>query len=223
VSKQRLTPTDRVRSQIDALSADPDRELGQILEQVARLSVHLVMPSALEAEVTAVLGRERYTRTQRARAGLRKGYQPITVKTTAGPVTLERPKVRQTLERFASRRLGKHLTRTNALKALVSSGWVRGLSDRDLEAALRAALGPQATVSTSTASRICEQITDEFTTWRTRELSQVERDSLVVDASPVKLPPGARSEPVLVADGITTTGNPVLVPLDGVSAEPRPA
>jgi hypothetical protein len=36
----------------------------------------------------------------------------VTVKTTAGPVTLERPKVRGSLERFASRLLGKHVTGT---------------------------------------------------------------------------------------------------------------
>jgi putative transposase len=48
------------------------------------------------------------------------------VKTTAGPVRLERPKVRGTLESLSSRLLGKHVTRTNALESLVISGWVRG-------------------------------------------------------------------------------------------------
>ncbi|MBV8237068.1 MAG: hypothetical protein JO075_15340 [Acidimicrobiia bacterium] len=33
------------------------------------------------------------------------------------------------------------MTRTNALEALVISGWVRGLSDRDIEAALGEVLG----------------------------------------------------------------------------------
>src|SRR3712207_7876668 len=38
------------RSQIDDLFADPDRELGAVLEDVARLSVRLVFQAALEAE-----------------------------------------------------------------------------------------------------------------------------------------------------------------------------
>ena len=163
---KRLTATDRVRAEIDELFADPQQELGQVLEQVAGLSVRLVLQSALEAEVTEFLGRERYSRGERARQGMRNGYRDITVKTTAGAITLERPKVRGTLERFSSRLLGAKVTKTNALESLVISGWVRGLSDRDIEAALAEALGPEATVSRSTVSRICERIRHEFDKWR---------------------------------------------------------
>lgn len=215
----RLTATEKVRSEIDSLFADPDRELGEILEHVATLSVRLVFQAALEGEVTEFLGRDRYARGDRARAGHRNGYRDITVKTTAGPITLQRPKVRNTLESFSSRLLGRKVTRTNALESLVISGWVRGLSDRDISAALREALGDGATVSKSTVSRICETIKDEFAAWRTRDLSDVELDYLFVDASHFKMHDGARSEPVLVAYGITTTGNPVFLHLDGVSAE----
>jgi putative transposase len=77
------------------------------------------------------------------------------------------------------------------------------------------ALGPDATVSKSTVSRICEQIKDEFDTWRTRDLSEVSIDYLFVDAVHFKMHDGARSEPVLVAYGITTEGNSVLLHLDG--------
>jgi hypothetical protein len=56
VSSKRVTAADRVRMEIDGLFADPDRELGAILEEVARLSVRLVFQSALEAEVTEFLG-----------------------------------------------------------------------------------------------------------------------------------------------------------------------
>lgn len=51
------------------------------------------------------LGRARYQRRSvaaEARAGSRNGFSPVTVKTTAGPVTLERPKLRGTTEAFAS-------------------------------------------------------------------------------------------------------------------------
>ena len=63
------------------------------------------------------------------------------MKTTMGPVELQRPKLRDTDERFCSRLFGDGVTRTNALEALVISGWVRGLSDRDIEAALGEVLG----------------------------------------------------------------------------------
>jgi hypothetical protein len=51
-------------------------------------------------------------------------------------VTLARPKLGGTSEAFASRLLGKGVTRTNALESLVIAGFVRGLSVRDVEASL---------------------------------------------------------------------------------------
>lgn len=94
------------------------------------------MQTALEAEVTDFFGRERYARGDRDREGSRNGYCPTTVKTTAGPVTLERPKLRGTYELFASRLLGVGVCRTNALESLVIAGFIRGLSVRDVEATL---------------------------------------------------------------------------------------
>ncbi len=85
----RVSPSERVRAQIDDL--DPDRELGVILDDVARLSVRLVLQTALEAEVTEFLGRGRYGRGDRAHGGSRNGYRSTTVKTTAGPVGLAGP------------------------------------------------------------------------------------------------------------------------------------
>ena len=49
-----------------------------------------------------------------------------------------------------------------ALEALVIASFVRGLSTRDVEAALVDALGERASVSRSTVSRICEQIKTDF-------------------------------------------------------------
>ena len=47
----RVSATDRIRTKIDALFAE-DRELSEILEEVARLGAQLLMQAALEAEVT---------------------------------------------------------------------------------------------------------------------------------------------------------------------------
>jgi Transposase, Mutator family len=98
------------------------------------LAHKLLMQAALEAEVTEFLGRDRYQRTAAtpdAQPGARNGYRPATVKTTAGPVTLERPKLRGTTAAFASRLFGKHVTKTHALESLVIASFVRGLSVRD--------------------------------------------------------------------------------------------
>jgi putative transposase len=114
------------------------------LEEVARLGAQLLMQAALEAEVTEFLGRDRYQRAgacEDTRPGSRNGYREVTVKTTAGPVMLARPKLRGTTEKFASRLFGSHVTKTNALESLVIASFVRGLSVRDVEAALAEALG----------------------------------------------------------------------------------
>jgi putative transposase len=57
----RLSATERIRSEIDQLFAS-QQDLGLVLEQVARLSVRLVLQAALEAEVTEFFGRDRYQR-----------------------------------------------------------------------------------------------------------------------------------------------------------------
>jgi putative transposase len=215
----RVSPVERARAEIDQLFADPARDLGEVLEEVARLGARLLLQTALEAEVTAFLGRDRYQRRPDADPGYRNGHQPVTIKTTSGPVTLERPKLRGTSQRFASTLLGAQVTRTNALEALVIAGFVRGLSTRDVEASLAEALGPQATVSRSTVSRICEQISTEFTAWSTRSLADIELDYLYLDGTCFRYHPGARAEPVLVAYGITTTGGPVFLGLAPAASE----
>jgi transposase-like protein len=208
----RVSPIERIRADIDQLFAS-DRDLGDVLEDVARLGVRLLMQTALEAEVTEFLGRERYARGDRDRAGSRNGYCPTTVKTTAGAVTLDRPKMRGTDEQFASRLLGVGVCRTNALESLVIAGFIRGLSVRDVEACLADALGSQAALSKSTVSRICEAIKEEFEAWSKRDLSTLQLDYLFLDGSHFKFHPGANAEPVLAAFGVTTDGAPVLVGL----------
>jgi len=218
---KRVSPAERVRAEIDGVFAGGE-DLAGAIEQVARLGARLLLQSALEAEVSALLGRERYQRTaacEDARAGMRNGYCPVTVKTTAGPVTLQRPKLRGTTERFASKLFGKGVTRTNALESLVIAGFVRGLSTRDVEAALVEALGESAAVSKSTVSRVCEEIKTQFEEWSKRRLDNVELDYLFLDGSHFKYHTNASAEPVLAAWGIDTNGKPVFVGLEAACSE----
>ena len=220
----RVSPTDRIHRHIDDLFAQ-DRPLPEILEEVARLGAQLLMQAALEAEVTEFLGRDRYARaalTEDARPGSRNGYRDVTVKTTAGPVKLARPKLRGTTEAFASRLFGAHVTKTNALESLVIASFVRGLSVRDVEATLADALGDQAAISKSTVSSVCQQITGEYEAWARRRLDDVTLDYLFLDASFFRMHPGSPAEPVLAAWGITTSGKPAfigLAPGTGESAD----
>ena len=219
---KRISPTQRLQAEIDEVFAGGE-DLASAIERVARLGAQSPLQSALEAEVSAFLGRDRYQRAavaEEARAGMRNGYCPVTVKTTAGPVTLQRPKVRGTTERFASLNpSGTGVTKTNALESLVIAGYVRGLSTRDVEAALVEALGESAAVSKSTVSRVCEDIATQFEEFGRRRLDDVKLDYLFLDGSHFKYHQGAAAEPVLAAWGIDTDGKPVFVGLEAASSE----
>ncbi len=217
----RVSPTEKIRHEIDALFTE-GIDLAKNLEQVARLGARLIIQTAVEAEIEEFLGRARYQRAtdvEDARAGSRNGFCPTTIKTTAGPVTVQRPKLRGTTEKFASRLFGAGVSRTNALESLVIAGYVRGLSDRDVEATLADTLGAEASLSKSTVSRVCEAIKTEFARWAERSLADLALDYLFLDGSFFKMHDGARAEPVLAAWGITTSGAAVLVGLAPAGSE----
>ncbi|MEB3068271.1 IS256 family transposase [[Mycobacterium] vasticus] len=217
----RVSATGRIHAKIDELFSE-GRELPEILEEVARLGAQLLMQAALEAEVTEFLGRERYQRTAtcpNAADGSRNGYRATTVKTTTGPITLERPKLRGTTAAFASQLFDKHVTKTNALETLVIASFVRGLSVRDVEATLAEVLGDQAAISKSTVSEVCKAIRTEYQAWAQRRLGDITLDYLFLDASFFRMHQGSPAEPVLAAWGITTEGKPVFVGLAPGSGE----
>lgn len=146
----------------------------------------MIIQTAVEAEVEESLGRARYQRAAaipKARAGCRSGYRKTTIKTTAGPAAIARPKIRDATEAFASRLFGAGVTKTNALESLVTAGFVRGLSVRDVEATLADALGAEAALSKSTVSCVCAAIKTEFDSWSERALDGLELDYLFLDAS----------------------------------------
>jgi len=219
---RRVSASERFRDQVDVLFGS-ERELGSILEEVARLGVALLFQVAIEAEVTEFLGRERYGRGERSRQGMRNGYSPVTIKTTAGPITMEKPKLRATTEPFASRLLGIGVTRTKALESLVIASFVRGLSVRDVEATLGEALGEQAALSKSTVSQICQVLISQFQLWSRRDLSDYVLDYLYCDATFFKYHQAASAEPLLCSWGITTDGEKVFIALGAGNAESHDA
>jgi putative transposase len=111
------------------------------------------------------------------------------------------------------------VTRTNALESLVISGWVRGLSDRDVEATLAEVLGPEAALSKSTVSRICQRIREEFAAWQSRELSSIRLDDLFLDASHLQAAPRCPRRARARRLGIDTDGKPIFVGLGPAGSE----
>jgi putative transposase len=216
----RVSPTEAIRAQIHELF-ESGGELLSVVEQVARLSVRLTFQSVIEEIICEELGRGRYERrSQDLPEGYRNGWQqPRTLKTSLGPVELQRPKLRHAHAALCDQLFGQGVTRTNALETLVISCWVRGLSDRDVEAMLTEVFGEQAAVSRTTVSRICQRLRTEFDAWKRRDLTGVRIDYLYLDGSFFKMHPKARAEPVLVAWGIDVDGKPVFCGLAPGAAE----
>ena len=210
----RVSPTEAIRAQINELFSS-EADLLSVLEQVARLSVRLTFQSVVEEVVCDELGRDRYERrSEESPGGYRNGWQkPRTLKTTLGPVEVQRPKLRHAHSALCDQLFGQGVTKTNALEALVISCWVRGLSDRDIEAMLAEVFGDDAKVSKATASRICQRLRAEFDAWKRRDLSQVKVDYLYLDGSFFKMHQKAKAEPVLAAWGIDTDGHAVFLGL----------
>ncbi len=142
------------------------------------------------------------------------------VKTTSGPLELERPRVRNASRLgFESMVLGKGVARTHALEALIILGFLRGLSVRDVEALLEEALGEHV-VSKSTVARICQDTRERYRAWSERDLSGHDLVYCYLDAIYLKLRPDDEpAEGVLVAWGLTLEGQKVLLGLQLGSRE----
>lgn len=209
---EKVAPSERFRSELDEALAGVSGEQ-DLIETIGRLGARLILQQALEDEVTEFLGRGRYERSGET-VSYRNGYEPRTVKTTSGPIRLERPRVRDASKLgFESRVLGKGVARTHALESLVIGGFLRGLSTRDVEAALEEVF-EEPIASKSTVSRICEDTRERYRQWCRRRLEEHDIVYLFLDAIYLKLrPEDTPSEGVLVCWGVTLEGRKVLLGL----------
>jgi transposase-like protein len=162
----RIAPSARLEAQIAEVLNDEVAGAAERLAELGRPGARLVLQRAVEDEVTAFLGRARYQRPAEA-AGSRNGTRPEAVQTAEG-------EIRGAAERFIRRVFpdSRTVIRTRPLEALIIGGYVRGLSDRDLERLMgEAGLGQ---VSQSTARRICRELRARYKAFCGRSLADVE-------------------------------------------------
>ena len=206
----RIEPSARVEQQIEELLTKGLAEAGEHLAELGRLGARLVLQRAVDEEVAAFLGRARYQRTPTA-TGSRNGMRPKPIQTAEGEISIAMPQVRNTAERFVSQVIPdtRAVVRTRPLEALIIGGYVRGLSDRDIESlAEEAELGH---VSKTTVSRICRELRDRYTAFCNKSLANLTLMALFLDAVYLPTRPSGQKEGVLVAWGYTTEGKRVLV------------
>lgn len=73
---KRISPAQRLQTEIDEVFAGGE-DLAGAIEQVAVLGARLLLQAAIEAEVTAFLGRDRYERARRQCGRPRRDAQRV--------------------------------------------------------------------------------------------------------------------------------------------------
>jgi len=214
---KRVPPSVRMKEEVEALLQG--QGAGQELEDVpmdgfVRGTARYMLQVAIEAEATAFLGRGHYRRGDRTRVGWRNGYEPKAVQTEAGLLKFAVPQLRATAEPFRPQLPERLATRTPDLEALVRGMYVRGLSTQDIGALYGEAFG-ETRLSKSTVSRITQQLSQDFETWRRRDLSELLVVYIFLDGQYHAARQGTdEKEGVLTAYALLEDGTPVLLHLD---------
>jgi len=143
-----------------------------LISELLRLGAQRILQETAEAEVDEFLGRGWYERgsEQAGRRGYRNGNTPLSLRTTQGPIQLQRPRVRGNEEPFQSAILSRVARLEDRLVRLATEMYVRGLSTRDIEQTLTDGQGPPV-LSRSLTSRLIEELYAEYERWAGQDLS----------------------------------------------------
>jgi len=186
---------------------------GQPLELFAREGARLLLSVALEEEVTDVLKRRPYERSQGNALGYRNGHRERQISCGAGEIEVAVPRMSDTKEAFHSQLLEAWQRRSKLLEETIPLLYIEGLSTRDFKRALKPLWGKSG-LSRSSISRANKALKEAFNSWRCRDLSLEDIIYLFLDGIYLGVRGNSRNkEAVLVAHGITCEGKRVVLHL----------
>jgi len=207
---RKVSPADRYRKALlEAVgSASSD------FSGYCRLAAQTMLQTAMEFEVEAFIGRTSYRRRGDDQSTYRNGYKRRRVATGEGAVELFVPQTRDGGEPFQTAILSAYRRRSETLEAMIPALFVKGLSVRDVSDTFKQVFEDEG-ISPATASRVSQQIYEDFNTWRKRSLAGLDLLYLFVDGMYLKLDPERKEkQPVLLAYGILWDGRKVLLHVD---------
>src|SRR3990170_3157717 len=211
---KRVAPSVGMKEEVDGILRGTAVGAVDPMKGFVRSLARYILQVHIEGEATEFLGRGRYERGQRHRAGLRNGYEGTGLQTEAGLIDLRVPQLRETEESFRSpllRRLGK---RSEDLEDLVRGMYVRGLSTLDVQDLYGDTFG-EGRLSKSTVSRITSRLNADFEVWKKRDLSDLKVVYLFLDGQYHAVRQGSsEKEGVLSAYALLEDGRAVLLHLD---------
>ena len=179
----RVPPSERIGESIAKLLNQGIEGDGSVVGELMRLGAQKFVQELVEREVTSFLGRDHYARRENGDdlRGYRNGYRPKSMNTAEGALPVQMPQVQGSVERFHSHVVEFLEGNTDVLERMVAEMYVRGLSTRDIEDALRDATGERLLTRTD-VSAITESLWAEYLSFRDRRLDDFDVVYLFLDA-----------------------------------------
>ncbi len=161
----------------EATGVGQPEDVPEELEALVREGARRMLAAALEAEVTAFLGRGRYERGEAFR-GYRNGFQaPRQVTVGVGAVDVRVPRVADvppdvSAAGFQSQIVRKYQRASQTTQRLFVRLYLEGLATGDFEPVFRALVGETTALSANAIVRLKEQWAQEYAAWRQRPLTE---------------------------------------------------
>jgi len=186
----------------------------EMLEAIVREKVQEFIQDMLEEEVSEFFGRGKSERTRSVDGmlGYRNGYGKLRrLSLQTGTITIRRPRVRGTEERFTSKVVPLFKRRTKEVGELLPELYLHGLAKGDFELALRGLLGEGAPLSAGSIQRLKGKWQGEYNEWRRQDLSGVEVVYQWADGVYVKAGLERDKAALLILIGALSNGKKVLL------------
>src|SRR6266516_7818088 len=148
-----------------------------------RQAATTIYQALIEAELTSVIGAGLHERSE-ARSAQRNGHRPRTIRTAAGDLQLQIPKLRT--GSFFPSLLERRRRVDQSLFAVIMEAYLHGTSTRKVDDLVKA-LGADSGISKSEVSRICADLDTEVAAFRDRSLAGQRFPYVFVDETYCKL------------------------------------
>ncbi len=171
----------------------------------------------IDVEVEEFLGRKRYEHSK-TNTGYRNGSYPKRVLLPGSTISVNKPHLRNTKEKFSSRILREIAKLSEKLRMVALEMYVRGLSTRDIEATLRDSSG-KPMFSRSMISTLSERLYDQYREFQKRDLSPFDVVYLFVDGVYESVKRYTNNQTLLCAWAICSDGTKQFLHLSAVESE----
>ncbi|MDO8756766.1 MAG: IS256 family transposase [Elusimicrobiota bacterium] len=194
-----------------------------VLSDVARDHIRQALGRVAQEELTAFLGAGIYARTE-TRRGYRNGTKTRTLSTSFGPTELVVPRALvfdgEGRREWQSQIVPRYARRTREVDAALLGLYFGGVNTRRVKQAIRPLL-KNSPLSKSSISRVIVQLQAYFENWSQRDLSGEDIRYVYLDATFMPVRCGGKAErlPIMVAIGVRSTGEKVLLSLAVMGVE----